>query len=134
MVNTVTLEAQGSSLFIELNLNERGWSRLYLRSEKETRYLGADVFSVIAKRLLSWLHNDEPQEEAICIKFEQRVRWITSLSETHHVLYGTFDATDCIVFVQDAQAPFGLVGTAILSEANKQDWDVQLQSLTVIGQ
>jgi hypothetical protein len=97
MVNrskSIQLMADNCGLRIMPDKNE--WSKVSLLMDNTERPLGGETYKSISTKLLKFLSEDN-------IKSPTR-QWILTLSELHHVLYGTHDGDGMTICVQNGDA------------------------------
>jgi hypothetical protein len=116
------LEGEGGDLHI--SVDERGWAECRLLNGDSNIFLGAEEIHTLADRLCSKLA-DEGGEAAGEVG-GRRVRWVASLSESHHTLYFYMDEGDRVLVWQDAGAK--VVATMRLSGERCRAWQVQLRA------
>ncbi len=128
MNDKLVLRGADGDLLLEVAINQYGWTRCYLANGQQNIFLGAETIGYIVTRLLEGLDEQATSSE-VDLRGE-KVRWVLSLSERHHVLYATFDSPEQKLFWQDANGDTTrIIGVTTLHPEQKKQWLAQLNLL-----
>lgn len=118
-----SFELPMSSASLRVTMVSDGWWRWVLHRPDGETVLGADALTGNGRSLLERL----VAGCSICEVDGQAVRWIFSLSENHHSLYGCDDGEDRLLYFQDGDGH--IVWRDRLQGSHVREWSQRIGDL-----
>ncbi len=122
MMAEVQLKSESGTL--SLQIGDRDWTHVVLLLDADEHFLGADVLKIIVTRLVGALEG--PHKLEVCGERDGvAVRWVLTLSETHHTIYLAVVSEGLRLYIQDQDG--AMVCSIQLSDADVAQWLDQLR-------
>ncbi len=118
---TLILQTQNVAFEI-IQILENGWTQVYLQTENERHFLGAETFGYILQHLNNAF--DEKHQQYNCFINSESVFWVLTLSEMHCSIYANNSIEKFKFFIQNKNAEIKFVFD--LSSEEKRIWKKKL--------
>jgi hypothetical protein len=127
---SLTMHLHGSPGSLQIDIADNGWAQCTLMGDQDI-YLGADVISIVADRILRGLKGirPTPQRQTMGILGYQAFSAML-LAEAHHCLWVANESDATYLIWQNAnhaETPF--VGTIRLTNEDAARWTCQFQQI-----